>query len=292
MRAFVRSRRCVLVGSMVTLGLAGCSSDPTAPASVASPLAPASETAALPLNGADVKKQDKPHAVFRTVPGADVNDVVRGTFPLSVHFNNCQSRPGNEDDNLKFTYDFNGDGTVDEFGHCRWDHVYTDNATARVCVSDRRPENEVCQTWTILGAQPPIDSNLKSLSFTIDSINCGATQPFEFFLNGVSLGSVMSTAPCACSASANVDTYTFNSDAALSSWNNGGSNTIRFVNNGSFTAAAAVAFVNVQVARRNGTTLGACLDADGVSPCAGPSTCAPGPYLTTPIDVSTVLVDN
>ena len=98
--------------------------------------------------GESVSAQTKPNAVFKTVPAAD-GEVVRGSNPLTVQFNNCQSRPADEDDNLKFTYDFDADGTVDAFGHCRWEHTYTGDAQARICVSDRRPGNEVCQTWLI-----------------------------------------------------------------------------------------------------------------------------------------------
>jgi hypothetical protein len=290
MKTLVCSGRSVLIGCAVTLGMAGCSSDSKSPASAGSPVAATSDTQALTAGGPDVKAQDKPNAVFRVVPGPSADGVIRGAFPLTVQFNNCQSRPTNEDDNLKFTYDFNGDGTVDEFGHCRWEHVYTENATARVCVSDRRPENEVCTTWEIAGGRA--SSARLTVAFTIDSINCGAVQPFEFFLNGVPLGAVLSPAPCACSVAANVGTFAFDSDIVAAAWNKGGSNTIRFVNSVGFPAGAAAAYVNVQVTRADGKSFTQCLDADGVSPCTGATACSAGPYALVPLDVSTVIVDN
>ena len=277
----------------MALGLVGCSSDMKGPGDSGSLTALSSEARPLAVKGPEVTAHSRPSAVFRTTPGAGADGVIRGPFPLTVQFNNCQSRPGSEDDNLKFTYDFNGDGTVDEFGHCRWEHTYQDDATARVCVSDRRPENEVCQTWSIVGGRVPDSrSNITRISFTIDSVNCSATVPFQFYLNGVSLGAVMSTGPCVCSDPANVGTYTFSSGAALAAWNNGGSNTIRFVNSGSFTTAAAVSYMNIEVTRANGTTLTSCVDSDGVTPCAGVSACSDPPYATSPVDISTVIVDN
>jgi hypothetical protein len=279
------------VSTAVTLGLAGCSSQPTAPAKDGSPAPFAATAEARPLltaSGSEVRAQDKPNAVFLTTPRADGDRVIRGTFPFNVQFNNCQTRPGNEDDNLKFTYDFDDDGTVDAFGYCRWDHVYEGNSSARVCVSDRRVGNEVCQSYTIAG-QRPTQARVV-LAFTLDTVNCGATQPFEFFLNGVSLGSRMSTAPCACGVASNIDTYSFDVDEA--SWNKGGANTIRFVNAAGFSTSAAVAYLNIQVTRPDSKTFTACLDADGIDQCTGVTACSSGPYATSPVDASTVIVDN
>jgi hypothetical protein len=133
-------------------GMTACSGSSSEPMG-GSPLAPSTlgEGAGTRSEGTGnvlVFAQSRPHAVFRTVPVADSDDTIRGLAPLLVQFNNCQSRPAEEDDDLKFTYDFDGDGTVDELGHCRWEHTYTAPATARVCVSDRRG-NDVCQAWEI-----------------------------------------------------------------------------------------------------------------------------------------------
>ena len=103
---------------------------------------------------ARVKTQAQPRAVFRTTP-ADQDGTIAGGSPLSVQFNLCQSRPENEDDDLKYTYDFDGDGAVDYFGHCRASHAYENRNTARacqparVCVGDRRPGGEVCRTYEV-----------------------------------------------------------------------------------------------------------------------------------------------
>jgi hypothetical protein len=100
--------------------------------------------------------------VVQTVPPAELGTIT-GTSPLTVHFNLCQSRPVNEDDNLRYSVDFEGDGTVDFYGHCRTDHVYDNpNAAtacvpARVCVSDRRPGGEVCETIEVCAESASVE---------------------------------------------------------------------------------------------------------------------------------------
>jgi hypothetical protein len=87
-------------------------------------------------------------AVFRTTP-ADVDGRIAGTFPLDVEFNLCRSRPSDADNDLKFTYDFDDDGVLDTFGHCRAAHTFTTPSRARVCVSDRRPDGIVCRAYEV-----------------------------------------------------------------------------------------------------------------------------------------------
>jgi hypothetical protein len=72
-----------------------------------------------------------------------------------VTFNMCQSTDPDAGDELKFTYDFDADGGVDFFGHCRASHSYVNDRAvegctrARVCVSDRGPDHAVCQSYTV-----------------------------------------------------------------------------------------------------------------------------------------------
>jgi hypothetical protein len=106
------------------------------------------------VTGAELHAYGRPRAVFRTTP-VDQDGTIVGGSPLPVEFNLCQSRPESEDDDLKFTYDFDGDGTVDSFGHCRASHVYENGGSGRscvpasVCVSDRRPGGEVCHAYDV-----------------------------------------------------------------------------------------------------------------------------------------------
>jgi hypothetical protein len=159
-------------------GIAACSGNGSNP--VGSPLSPDADADTFFLSNDLVSAQSMPNAVFRTVPPADADEAIRGNGPLQVEFNNCQSRPTDDGDDLKFTYDFDDDGNVDEFGHCRWSHTYTRPATARVCVSDRRG-SEACRSWEIRpGSMTPPDSGpapiiggRPSATWRSISINCG-----------------------------------------------------------------------------------------------------------------------
>jgi hypothetical protein len=163
-----------------------------------------------PAHAGVVSAKSVPNAVFRTVPGASADGVVRGRFPLTVEFNNCQSRPVNEDDNLRFSYDFDGDGTVDEFGHCRWEHTYRVEKNAEVCVSDRRSEGKVCQTWRIAPADEvttevtgprvsALSGNVTLCDLGRTGTTCGTSSDpsMAYFMDFDSGGKVQPTAPAA-----------------------------------------------------------------------------------------------
>ena len=90
-----------------------------------------------------------PAAVFRTTPPADPDGTIRGALPLGVTFNTCASTDPDEGDELKTTYDFDGDGTVDLAGHCRASRHFDAPAHVRVCVTDRQPGHEVCRSYVI-----------------------------------------------------------------------------------------------------------------------------------------------
>jgi hypothetical protein len=89
-----------------------------------------------------------PDAVFLTTP-PNTDGRIEGPSPLAVEFNLCRSRPTTVDDDLKYTYDFDGDGTADTFGHCRAQHTFSQPGTVKVCVSDRSPDGAVCRTYDV-----------------------------------------------------------------------------------------------------------------------------------------------
>jgi hypothetical protein len=102
-----------------------------------------------------VNAHSEPDAVFKVNPTRGADGVVRGQSPFDVTFNMCQSRDPDPGDELRFTYDFDGDGTVDARGPCRATNTYrAPRATERcrqaiTCVSDRQPDHSVCRTWEV-----------------------------------------------------------------------------------------------------------------------------------------------
>jgi hypothetical protein len=80
-----------------------------------------------------------PQAVFRTVPSA-TDGVLTGTRSLTIEFNMCPTSDP-EKDALKFTMDFEGDGTTEVAGltggDCRRGHTYGPGQyRPRLCVTD------------------------------------------------------------------------------------------------------------------------------------------------------------
>ena len=260
-------------------GLAACSGglSPTAPEVSSTPVADAAD-------GGRITTQGMPDAVFRTLPAPDDEGVIRGNGPLTVQFNNCQSRPAQGDDDLRFTYDFDSDGQVDALGHCRWEHTYTRPAVARVCVSDRRG-NDACRAWEVRpGAGDGTRPRVTEIRFTVDYISGGGEPPFEFYLNGAPLGVAAVTNP---SGSCNLAPAT----AVFSNpkWIEDQANDLRFVKGPAATLAwPSVGWVHVQVLREDGTSKSVCLyDNDGVGPCsAAPNSCLFPPNNWSPVDVT------
>src|SRR6185503_1632543 len=65
-----------------------------------------------------------PVAIFRTRPRPGAEGVISGGSSFEVTYNLCQSTDPDPGDELRFTFDFDGDGTVDERGSCRATHRY------------------------------------------------------------------------------------------------------------------------------------------------------------------------
>jgi hypothetical protein len=132
---------------------AGCQQ--AGPADPSAAAAPAAGLLAPASAGGPARAQAVPDAVFATTPAADAAGRIAGAGPLGVQFNMCRSRATDPGDELRFTYDWDADGAVDEHGHCRARHVFTSSAQARVCVSDRRPDGAVCRTYAIAVSDEP-----------------------------------------------------------------------------------------------------------------------------------------
>jgi hypothetical protein len=101
--------------------------------------------------GAASSANEPPAIVFKTRPPA-VNGTISGRGPLDVTFNMCPTSDPDPGDLLKFTYDFDNDGIIDYYGHCRQTHRYPASdrcPEATVCASDRQPGHRVCRTYTV-----------------------------------------------------------------------------------------------------------------------------------------------
>jgi hypothetical protein len=101
--------------------------------------------------GAASSANEPPAVVFKTRPPA-VDGTISGRGPLDVTFNMCPTSDSDSGDQLKFTYDFDGDGSIDYYGHCRQTHRYPVSShcpEATVCASDRQPGHRVCRTYTV-----------------------------------------------------------------------------------------------------------------------------------------------
>ena len=125
---------------------------------------PAGAAAAMLLLGPPAlgaQSNEPPVADFRTSPAADASGTIRGPSPLGVTFNMCRSSDPDPGDELKFLYDFDGDGAFDQAGgrgSCRASHEYVLPAgedsscvPATICVSDRQPfdGHQLCRSYTV-----------------------------------------------------------------------------------------------------------------------------------------------
>lgn len=96
--------------------------------------------APTPTPGPPPQANQPPSAVFRTVPEAGQGNFFGGTAPLEIQFNMCPTSDP-ENDPLRFTMDFEGDGVLDLQGssgaECR--HAFTfgvGSFSPRICVTD------------------------------------------------------------------------------------------------------------------------------------------------------------
>jgi hypothetical protein len=129
---------------MASILLVGCNGPST------NPVAPVETSTNANANGSVRASADTTsvNEWFQTQPPATPNEPVStiesGDSRLEVLFNMCQATDAADPNaQLKFTYDFDSDGQVDYFGHCRQSHVYATDQVGRscsratVCISNR-----------------------------------------------------------------------------------------------------------------------------------------------------------
>lgn len=136
--------------------LAGCSGSPFGPSEGSKarrPLAGSATVASMP--GTVQAANEPPDVVFRTRPRADVLDRIFGDAPLEVFFNMCPTRDAEEDD-MKYKYDYEGDGVFERTGHCRGSYVYREVGcrTATVCADDKPGDEWTCRSYEVCTGRP------------------------------------------------------------------------------------------------------------------------------------------
>jgi hypothetical protein len=123
--------------------------------SASAPVAAAVSESGARASAASDDGNRPPTAVFRTRPPADSEGVIAGGTSFEVTFNLCQSVDHDAGDELRFTFDFDGNGGVDALGHCRATRRYaaapfeTVCVDAVACVTDRQPDHKICRTYQV-----------------------------------------------------------------------------------------------------------------------------------------------
>jgi len=153
---------------------------------------------------ADLASTDNepPAAIFRTSPPADEHDQIWGVSPLTVTFNLCRSRDADVDDDLKFTFDFEGDGVVDFRGSCRASAVYSTGRRNQrcdwrpeVCVSDRNriDGHRICRSYEVCVVGDALGVNRRRATIDFEDLpmfftDLPAASPYQGFDWGAAEG--------------------------------------------------------------------------------------------------------
>lgn len=83
-----------------------------------------------------------------------------------------------------------------------------------------------------VSATAPNPASIDSINFEILNTLCGRPGTYEFFLNGVSLGTAPADPTNICTCNPGIQSFTVTNAALLANWNSTGTNTVRFTLNG------------------------------------------------------------
>jgi hypothetical protein len=121
---------------------------------------------------------------------------------------------------------------------------------------------------------------------TFEILNTCGADPQQFFLNGVSLGTVLSNPANSCTCSATLQTFAVTDPAMLAAWNIGGENSLRYVKSDHGTAFAWLR------ARVEGgcTSETVCIFDHAGGNCDVMNLCSAG-YTFSPVDQTTTFSD-
>jgi hypothetical protein len=116
----------------------------------------AAPVVAVPATPTPTPINQPPVVAIRLQPAPDATGTIVGVSPFQVVFDACATRDTDAGDDLRFTYDFDGNGEIDFRGFCRTTHEYRladvrGCVRAKICVSDRQPfpGHEVCQVVNV-----------------------------------------------------------------------------------------------------------------------------------------------
>jgi hypothetical protein len=97
--------------------------------------------------------------VFKTDPKAGEKGRIAGGGAFDVTFDLCASTDADAGDELTFTFDFDGDGTVDRSSGCRETHHFAFTGSEMrcvapvACVGDGQRDHQSCRTYTVCGRE-------------------------------------------------------------------------------------------------------------------------------------------
>ncbi len=125
-----------------------------------------------------------PNAVIRTNPPATAGSVIEGYSPMTVTFNSCRSTDP-DGDPLKYTFDLDGDGTLETMGTCRFTVTYhaatMGGETVTACVDDRTnlEGHRICKAFRLFSGpgQEDVDAAVpKTLYAVVESVTAGSLE--------------------------------------------------------------------------------------------------------------------
>jgi hypothetical protein len=117
-------RKRIVIAAISAASAAACSRA----VDVAGPSAPA-----LAGDSADGSTRAYASDAFRTEPAAEMGRI-SGPSPLKVTFDMCPDAAPGDGGEVTYTYDFDGDGVIDEAGPCRTTHLFNSGANGRTIV--------------------------------------------------------------------------------------------------------------------------------------------------------------
>jgi len=214
-----------------------------------------------------------PTAVFKTTPPANDESVIMGGRSLTVTFNLCQSSDPDPGDELRFWFDYDNDGTQDEYGHCRATHTYTvgefDSACVftKACVSDRQPQHAICHTYQVCTFGKPRPAASPSVEPGPGPSPSGSPGPSPSPSTSPGPSPSPSTSPGPSPSPSTSPDPGLTSQKADGDFVGSGSNDVW-----SFTAAAGTA-VTIQldtVSDDSAYFMGVCISSNGHRPCMTP----------------------